>query len=456
MAFALWASHGLALHVAPVFDEVLHVAAADEMLQGLPPSDLAHPPGCRWLIALGLALGPGAFDLPSHGWTAAHAWAWRMPSVVAASLALGGTLLLARALGLGVLGSLVAALLLALDGVFFVHARLGMTNAFSTCFIVAASGLAWLACRRDQPLWLLPMGVALGASLGTRWTGAVALGALGLVCLLLRRPWSGRASAHAWDRWAIAAAAGFAVVPAAVYVAICLPMVWPPGASLLQPASWGEAWGLLADLHARMVTFHQYEVGGHPYHSPWWSWPLLQVPLWYQFVPMPAEGRVEGILALGNPTLWLAAVPAWAIALRRAWRHREAVPAFVGVLGMLMWMAWSLTGRATTFSTYFGEALPFAAIAIAWALGRLTHARLAFAGLLCAAVCWAVWMHPLLVGLPLTVEQYGQRMVLSRWEFFSQMRRFRETAGLESTARYHQYLNGLGNRVHGLTSGPKR
>ncbi|MEB3327805.1 MAG: phospholipid carrier-dependent glycosyltransferase [Candidatus Sericytochromatia bacterium] len=454
LVFATWASHRLALLPLPIFDEVLHVVAANEMLQGLPPSDVAHPPGCRWLIALGLALGPGPFDLPSQGWTAAHAWAWRLPSVAAAAATVGGTVLLGRGLGLPLWGSVAAAVLLGLDGVFFVHARIGMTNAFSTAFIVAATGWAWLALRRDQPAWLLPMGVALGAAVATRWTGVVALAALGLVALWLRQPWSGRQTRRPWEAWALAAAGGFAAVPALVYLAVCLPLAWPAGAAWGSPSAWGEAWRALADLHAGMITFHQFAVGIHPAHSPWWSWPTLQVPLWYYFAPDVRSHQVQGVLALGNPVLWVAAVPAWLIGLRRAWRSRQAAVAFVTLVGAFLWGAWALTGRTTTFSTYFGETLPFAALALVMALEGVRRARLVVTGLIVVAAGWTAWMLPLHVGEPLSVERYSQRMVLARWEFFAQLRSFRQTAGLESKEAFRQYMNSLGNRVWGLTSGP--
>jgi dolichyl-phosphate-mannose--protein O-mannosyl transferase len=455
LLFGLWACHRLAFLPVPVFDEVLHVVAADEMLQGLPPSDVAHPPGCRWLIALGLALGPGPFDLPTQGWTAAHAWAWRLPSVVAAAATVGGVVLLGRSLGLSLWGSTAAGILLGLDGVFYVHARVGMTNAFSTCWILAAAGAAWLALRRDQPAWLLAMGLALGAAVATRWTGAVALGALGLACLGLRLPWSARGTGRPWEAWALAAAGGFAVVPALVYVAVCLPVVWPAGGAWWAPAAWGEAWRQLSDLHGRMITFHQYGVGLHPAHSPWWSWPLLQVPLWYYFVPDAVNQRVHGVLALGNPVLWGAAVPAWCLGLRQAWLSRQAAVAFVAFVGVFLWAAWALTGRSTTFSTYFGETLPFAAIALAMALERLPRPRFAAVGVVASAAVWIAWLLPLHVGEPLTVEQYSQRMVLPRWEFFEQIASFRRDAGLEGKEAFDRYRSSLGNRVWGLTSGPE-
>jgi hypothetical protein len=64
-------------------------------------------------------------------------------------------------------------------------------------------------------------------------------------------------------------------------------------------------------------------------------------------------------------------------------------------------------------------------------------------------------MLPLHVGEPLTLGGYSERMVLARWEFFEQVRTFRQTAGLEGKEAFRRYLGSLGNRVWGLTSGPE-
>jgi hypothetical protein len=136
-----------------------------------------------------LALSPdgrvAAVDIGSH------AFAWRLPGVIAgaftaAFLYLLGRLLFRRRL----IGGLVALMAL-VDGMFFANARIAMNDTYVIAFIVASTTLfaaLWLGHLRSRAALIvgLPLlGILLGLALASKWVGAYAIGGL-LVLFLLR------------------------------------------------------------------------------------------------------------------------------------------------------------------------------------------------------------------------------------------------------------------------------
>ncbi len=449
LGFLAIALPGLADVARPIYDEALHVIVAAELLRGLPPTDFAHPPMARLFAALGMSLGPGPFDPAAQDWNAARAFAWRLPAVLAGATAVALVYALGRALAAPRAVAALAALLLALDGVFYVHARLGMTNAFAVAFTLAAALATWLAIRRDAPAWLWVAGGALGLAIATRWTGAIAMAALApavaLACAM-------RARTSGWPatlrRWAPAALGGFGVLAPILYLASFAPFVAigpePVWTRLTDPANWHAVLLLNQDMYA----YHQTRVDVHPYHSPWWSWPLMLRPQWYEFGFDRQAQTVTGLGTIGNPLLWWAAVPALAACAWRAVRERDAAPGFVAWLGFALWLAWAATARATTFMTYLLEALPFAALAIAWTLQAALPARawrpVAACYAAAAAAC-LFWFHPLLTARPISVDRYVASMWLPTWDAATALREFRERYGLQDDRKFQAYLDSLGN-----------
>ncbi|HYH92789.1 MAG TPA: phospholipid carrier-dependent glycosyltransferase, partial [Candidatus Saccharimonadales bacterium] len=120
-----------------------------------------------------------------------HAFAWRLPGVIAGALMAGCLYLLARILfQRRLVAGLVAAFVL-LDGMFFVQSRIGMNDVYVGLFIVAAYtafAAVWTGWWRGRGAFWLAMplvGVLLGLALASKWVAAYAIGAL-LLLLLIR------------------------------------------------------------------------------------------------------------------------------------------------------------------------------------------------------------------------------------------------------------------------------
>ena len=439
-AFVCLALPGLDQPATPVMDEIHHAGSALAWLAGQGASEVTHPPLAKQLMALGAwlagiqgtTLGPAALA------------AMRAPAVVAGALGVMATYGLGRVVGGRPAVGVLAAGLLALDGAWLVHARVAMTNIYAASAIaLGALGLA-LALKRARPAWLLAAGCGLGLAAAARWSALPAL-AIALAAWLVAAPrampqgeptagpgrlrWPAR-PALAWALGALVA------LPLGLYLATFLALGLSPSQAL---AAQGAMW-----------AHHAAYQLPHPFASPWWSWPLMLQPAWYDFRYDAATGTVRAVWAIGNAAVWWAAVPALAWTAWRASRWRDATLAIVPALGLGLWLVWAVQPRAVTFMHYLLEALPFACVAIALAAtalwdGGKALARAGVALYLVLAVAWLVWFHPLLAARPLDADGYAARMWYARgWEFNTVVNRFRQEHGLQDPEKWRRWRASQG------------
>lgn len=445
-----------------VFDECYHSRSGMQYLLGQNPMEWTHPPLAKLIIAEGLQLFGGSFDpregvySPGAAFSKEAATGWRFASVVFGALSLALQFWLARLLTGNRTAAVLATAFLALDGVFFVQSRVAMTNIFTVCFILAATLTAWLYRQSGKPLWLLGLGVALGLAVATRWTTLYALGLIGLWLL-----WSDVPRVLKHPRVLALIAVGLSVVMAAILQL----MRFYRATNLAQPQRLAElgwlvlvggllyllvyvllqikspherllalpGWYLLAFVvlpvtlylvsyrpymlqhhdfvkvfteQREMWNYHSNLKEGHPYSSPWWSWPLVLRPTWYEYSAVgPGDDRIVGIWCIGNVFVWWAAVPALAVGLWRSWQEKLPGLGLAVLMGLGLWLAWGAQPRPLVFLHYFFEALPFACIALGYFAARLWRtappdykALMAIYGAL--IVLWFVFFYPLLSALP--------------------------------------------------------
>jgi dolichyl-phosphate-mannose-protein mannosyltransferase len=180
--------------------------------------------------------------------------------------------------------------------------------------------------------------------------------------------------------------------------------------------------------------YHAHLTATHTYGSAWYSWPFLLRPVAYYYqdnlgfadgtrLPLRAE-----VFNLGNPAIWWAAIPALIYCGIYAVRRRSYAPALIVVAFLAAWLPFSRVTRVMFLYHMFGG-LPFMILAVAFALARLRHQRfrlsLGTASLpplegrqlaiayLALAILVFVFFYPLWTGLPLTGDQWNQRIWLN-------------------------------------------
>jgi len=391
LAAALVRLPGLGYPGEEYFDEVYHATTAQEYLQGQDPTEWVHPPTAKLLIAVGVA----AFGY--------EPWAWRLAPAIAGTLLAAVFLLLAWRVTSSGRATLLATGLLLLDGVFLVQSRVAMTNVFAVLFQLLS---AWLVLRAATPQrlsWgrMTAAGVALGLALSTRWTSLWAWGFLGLVFVAFRirrllereqRP------GWAWLQEIAQLTLAFFVLPSAVYLLSYVP--W-----MMQGHSVVDTITLQRDIwnyHARLTATHNY-------FSPWWTWPWVYRPTWYFW--WSDEHWIRGIVALGNPALWWASVPAVLWALVTGVRQADPRRSFAAAGFCFLYLPWALSPRTLNFGHYLFEALPYACLALGMLLDRLWDGPL---GSVCrgyvvvVALLFLLFL-PLYTAIPLPQELWAFR-----------------------------------------------
>ena len=119
-----------------------------------------------------------------------HAFAWRLPGVIAGALTAALLYLLTRILFRRRLVAALVGLFVIADGMFFVQSRIGMNDVYVGLFIVAAYTVfaaVWTGWWKGRAAFWLAMpviGVLLGLALASKWVAAYAIGALLLLILV--------------------------------------------------------------------------------------------------------------------------------------------------------------------------------------------------------------------------------------------------------------------------------
>lgn len=439
-----------------IFDEIYYIPFALGYLTHNPVFD-AHPPLGKYLIALGLWLGQ---------WPAAQG---QWPTVVVADQSIsllsgrwinalvGSTLpalVAALAYGLSrghphsrrVCFSLVAAVLMALEGLTLVESRLALINLYwlwfgllgQVCWIWAKGGLGRLAA-----------GISLGAAINGKWNGAAFL--LGLLLGIWRH--QGHQFPTPWRTGLLY----LGILPGLTYG-----LLWVPHLAMTGESFWA--------VHQYLWSAHQ-AIGAtdlpHPYCSPWFTWPLMLRPIAY-FYQDHSAAEVVTIQAMGNPILWWWSTAAILVlglsgcSGRRTPQNRSqpigsrspseppcprnslaegdapapsatdeatapppstasapTVESFLVLNYLTQWLPWLLVSRCTFLYHALGMVV-FSALALAWLLSgwlghrHRVHRAIAWILLSLIALGFLFWL-PLFLGWPLSPSALRRRWWIPTW-----------------------------------------
>lgn len=417
-----------------VFDEVyyakdacMYVHASIETCKLDDVQNEVHPPLGKWLIAGGIEL----FGFNSLG--------YRIAVVLAGTVTIALLFILARVLLRSTLGAGIAAALLAIDPLHYVQSRTSMLDVFVPLFGVAAflflvldrrdllAGRR-LGGRRSPPAgilgrpWRLAAGLAGGAAVASKWSGAVFIVAL----IVLTLTWE--ISARRNDGWMAAIRDALRregatillwllVVPVVFYVATYVGRGLE-GNVLSVPWSDGSWWKSLWDKQHESWIFHTQTLqdSSHPYQSPGWSWILLKRPVSY-FFETDDEGNYQEIMATGNPFVWWASIAAILYVVWEWLRRRKlGRPEGVILAGFFFtYGPWLLPmDRPTVFLFYFVATVPFMCLALGYVavrIGTSWEARAAIAAFSAIALAFFIFYFPILTKRPIPRAEWTERLL---------------------------------------------
>jgi len=168
----------------------------------------------------------------------------------------------------------------------------------------------------------------------------------------------------------------------------------------------GHALSELLPLQRAIWRYHADLRATHPYFSTWYTWPWLYRPTWYHF--KQTGETIRGIVAIGNPALWWAAVPVTLWALVTGAREQDARRLFSGLGFCFLYLPWGLAPRTLNYSHYLFEAIPYACLSLGTLLDRGWSGKWGAYARLYVAVVVALFLFflPFLVALPVPASWY--------------------------------------------------
>lgn len=344
------------------FDEVHYVPAALKLLD-LIPANREHPLFGKEVIAAFIHL---MGDRPL---------AWRLGPALFGGLGLFAFARLVWHVTRLHRVTILATALLAVNFMWFVQSRIAMLDMISAGLCMTGLwqfAAAWRAKRTGVArLHLILSGLALGLSLGAKWSGAPALAMPGLAFLVMRIADTGpvfigrRGAGPIKGVSLIEAAVWLGLFPIAVYWATYIPAMYYPHHAV-SPTGFIEQ-------HELMVRLQDSVKKPHPYKTFWYQWIVDWRGIWYLFENV--DGAHRGIVMLGNPLAMIAGLASffwslWAIAVRRRW---DAL--FFAVLYASCVLVWAVNGKPVQF--YYHYLLPgaFLMALLAMALDSLWDRR---------------------------------------------------------------------------------
>jgi dolichyl-phosphate-mannose--protein O-mannosyl transferase len=397
------------------FDEVHYVPAARAMWAGV-QANAEHPLFAKSLIALSIsALG----DTP---------FAWRLPSAVCGVL---GLLAFGRMVWWASgrrFASIAAMVLLASDFAWVVQSRIAMLDMVMAGLLMIALWMlsAAIALPRAVPpiarRWRLGVaGVALGLSLGAKWSSLPAIALVLAVVVATRalaalRNWTGGRMVAPTPGIGTRELLGWLILcPALTYW-----LTWVPGAFWhSDPVPLFH----MIDWHGSMLRLQASVTKAHPYQSVWWQWVIDKRSVWYLYEPV--DGAQRGVMLIGNPFIMLAGLPALVWCLYAGLARRDLGERAAPLLAVALYAAslglWLVADKPVQF--YYHYLLPgsflVAALALLldalWRSGR--DGQWAALSALVLAVGVFVWFWPVLSAAPLHhgVMSFQRWMWLESW-----------------------------------------
>jgi dolichyl-phosphate-mannose-protein mannosyltransferase len=369
---------------------------------------VVQPPVGKLLIAV----GEWIWGLNSVGWRVAPAFIGSLAILIMCRVA--------RRMTRSTLLGCVAGLLLSLDGLEFVLSRTAILDIFLMFFVLAAFGCL-LVDRDDSrarlasaivlhPLhhgdeagpqlgirkWRVAAGVLIGLACASKQYGAWYLVAFVGLCIAWDLGARRAAGLRDYVRGALVRDGKWLPLTLGLIPLVTYTITWMGWlvTNTGYDRDYAQQNGVttpvisalysLFEYHKEMVQFAVGLSKTHPYMSQPWGWLVISRPVafFYQCYTGPANYHVcpngytgpmwsQEVLAIGNPAIWWAAVPAMLFCLgwwftRRDWR------AGVAVLGVAAgWVTWLPFISRTKFYYYAVEFEPFMILCIVLCLGLI-------------------------------------------------------------------------------------
>ena len=388
------------------FDEVYFARTAYEHQHNLPFYEWTHPPLGKLLMAIPmLFMGMTTF-------------AYRLMGNIAGILMIPTIYVFAKMMFKETRYSVLAAIIMAADGMHFVQTRLGTADGFLVLFIM----LEYLFMYRyiiseDKPLrkrlWCLFFsGLFMGLAISVKWSGVFA--ALGLAIIffvnMFIKIFIKEKKLTRENTIILLSCYGFfIVIPIIIYVLSFIPCYIVENAYIKNIDTFME-W------QQRMYDYHHNLVATHPYSSMWYTWPITKQSILY-WVGETSTGKITRIALLGNPAIWWFSIPCMIYTVIAAIKTKKFEYWFLIIAIVSMMISYVGIDRIMFLYHYF-PILPFVMLTIvAFMKWICEKARNDIFIYIFVAIILTVFIrfYPIYSGFPTTVEYINNLKWLDTW-----------------------------------------
>lgn len=406
------------------FDEIYHGRAGYELLRGIYPLEITHPPLGKVFIAASIY----AFGMTPFG--------WRFIGAIFGVVMLIVLYIFIKNMFGKTAVAVCGTLLLACDFMRFVQTRIATIDTYGVLFILLAYFFMYrhittdpLAPFRKNLIPLALSGIAFGIGCASKWI--VVYAGLGLAIIFLvrlimlgkRYKEDGLTGYKAYlAKTLIFSVLFFCAIPAIIYCLSYIPYGLAKGMSIENGMLLDrEYYKLIWDNQVYMLDYHGNLESSHPYASVFWQWILDARPILY--CSNIYLGLQSSFGAFGNPVVWWGGFIAVIIMAFRIFKYRDGKALFILIGYLSQLLPWLTITRVVFIYHYFPSTL-FLVLALAHVFNTILERRhgrykQAVFGYTAAAVALFVMFYPSLTGVytPLWYFSDFLRWIPSAWPF---------------------------------------
>jgi dolichyl-phosphate-mannose-protein mannosyltransferase len=409
------------------FDEVYYVRTAENYLRLQYPYEWTHPPLGKLMISLGIV----AFGYSPFG--------WRIMGVLFATLMLPLIYLLGKKLFGTWIGAFASTFLFTFDFMHFTMARMATVDTYVVFFSLATQ-LFFLIYVKDVvkkgwstsivPLVLGFVFFALGFS--TKWL--VLYGFAGLIAflLILRLREVMELKEGLSKKLNAILDYPFYWLPLLLLIAIFIYFL-----TFIPDMLAGRSIIDVLGLQGSMFIYHSTLTATHPFSSAWWSWPIMQRPVWLYVSFLPFDTK-STITLLGNPAVWwvgfasmimvairaipgcyLKKIPKVSKLLAKTDLKSDMAAVFIAIVFFFQWIPYVFISRITFIYHYY-VSVPFLCLASAYLINKYWSHKLGKVIAVCffaLVVFLFALFYPVISGAPTSATSIKSLEWFESWVF---------------------------------------
>lgn len=346
------------------FDEVYHARTAYEQLHDIDPYECVHPPLGKIIISIPIALfGMTPFNYRLMGNIAGIL-------MIIVMYFIGKTLFKKEKYGL------IAATIMALDGMHFAQTRIATVDSFlvlfcllSFLFMIRYIYMDDNAPNKKKLLNLFFSGIFIGMAISTKWT-AFFVG-LGLAIIFFMHfiyknlkytSNHGNLELHfsfnkEHLKLLLYCVLFFIIIPICIYLISYIPLFLNKGCPIKDFSSFIQ-------YQKDIYEYHSTLQDTHPFTSPWYSWPIMYKPMWYEVSYYP-NNMISTISCFGNPLIWWVGIATTVFSIIYSIVKKKKECITILVLIATTWLTYMFIGRLMFIYHYF-ITLPFVMLSIVY------------------------------------------------------------------------------------------